>query len=618
MNGPGRNKGTRAIALVIGAIVLLAVSDAAAMTIVVRDDANMVAAADAIVHATVGDVEARLHENGRVFTHVELLVHETWKGSIPDSEIEIVEPGGVTREAMDRVPGVPPFRSGEDVVLFLVRTRSGAWSVLDFWAGAFRVLELADGRAIVSRSPHGEGLFLRGPGFEPFADGPREFAAFREWIRAREEGSSSDIRYRLTRAEIEASGGVVGPETPEDEPSRKWKLMGNSARWHVFDTGGSEAWYYGNDPQVGFNANGPAEFGRALAAWSGETVATIEMTNAGRHTPHGVGWANGTDGVSEVLFNDPYDEIDGAFSCANGGVLAFGGIHGASGQHTYRGGTWWSAVEGDVVFQNWNQDCAWLDADDLTEVIQHELGHTLGFGHSYDNGENGNALTEDALMRWFSHGGALADTLGEDDRCVAYWLYPAARVDTGLSPNSSVTVSPATVSPNGSATVTVTLSDGSGAVPGQVVRGWIETTSGSATGSLDRGTPYPDVPFEDLGDGRYTATVTAGAGDGTVRIHVRVNCCDDAIPAPPEPCDAFSPTATLTVVSGPIPGDATGDGTVDGDDLDMIVRELFDTDGTAAADRCDDPNPCPEAESDGNSDGVLDAADLAVAIKNGS
>lgn len=592
---------------------------ALATTIVVRDDAALLKAADAVVDATVEDARPVLHSNGRVYTHVRLLVHEAWKGHPSGSTLTLVEMGGVTERVMDWVPGTPDYVPGTRVVAFLTRGRDGNWHTLDMWAGLFRVRETEGGRAVLLRGRAEDGLLLYGPRFQPFHDAPRDFAAFRSWVRSRQEGSASDIQYRLSRQELREAGGLVD-QAEETPVTAKWGLMGNGIRWHEYDYGGVEGWYYGNDPQAGFLAgttsgDGPAEFARALATWEDDPTSTIRLNNLGRHTPYGSGWNGGTDGYSEVLFNDPYGEIAGDFDCSSGGTLGFGGIHGASGSHTFRGQTWWSATEGDVVMQSWTQDCSWLDSEDLTEILEHELGHTLGFGHSYDNGEGHNQLTDDALMRWIAHGGALADALGEDDRCAAYWLYPAARVDTALSPNSSVTVSPATVGAGGSATVTVHLDSGSGPVTGRIVRGWIETVSGTASGTLDRGNAYPDATFTDLGTGDYTATLTTGAGDGQLRVHIKVNCCDDAVPAPDEPCDPFTPTALLTVASGPFPGDANGDNVVDGADLVLTVQEIFDMDGTATADRCAD-GPCPQPEVDGDGDSDIDAADMAVVIKN--
>ncbi len=603
---------------VVTILVLAAATvPAAATTIVVRNDGAMLAAADAVLDATVEDVRPVLHPNGRVYTHVRLLVHEAWKGDVPGPSLTVVEMGGATDGVMDWVPGVPRYVPGTRVVVFLVRGRDGSWHTLDMWAGMFRVRETTDGRAVLVRGRTEDGLLLYGPRFEPFHDAPRDFAAFRSWVRARTEGVSSDIQYRLSRQELREAGGLVA-ESAQEPVTAQWALMGNGIRWHEYDFGGVEGWYYGNAPQVGFTAgttsgDGPQEFARALATWQDDPTSTIRLNDLGAHTPYGTGWNGGADGFSEVLFNDPYDEIAGDFDCASGGTLGFGGIHAASGTHTFRGQSWYSATEGDVVMQSWTQDCTWLDSEDLTEILQHELGHALGFGHSYDSGETHNQLTDDAVMRWTAHGGSLADTLGEDDRCAAYWLYPAGRVDTVLSPNSTVTVSPSTVGVGGTATVTVHLDTGSGPVTGRIVRGWIETVSGSATGTLDRGNAYPDAPFSDHGTGDYTATLTTGGGDGQLRIHIKVNCCDDAVPAPDEPCDPFTPTALLTVVSGPFPGDANGDLVVNGADLVLTVQEIFDMDGTAAADRCGD-GPCPEPEVDGDGDSDIDAADLAVVI----
>jgi hypothetical protein len=99
------------------------------------------------------------------------------------------------------------------------------------------------------------------------------------------------------------------------------------------------------------------------------------------------------------------------------------------------------------------------------------------------------------------------------------------------------------------------LNNGTSAVSGQIVRASVETTSGSASGTLDDGNAYPDAPLQDNGDGTYSTQITAGSGEGSLTVRFKINCCDDAVPAPPENCDEFSPTATLVVSSAGGGGD---------------------------------------------------------------
>jgi len=550
--------------LLVAGIVLLHSFPAFSMTLIVRTDRQMIETADLICDATVVEVEPRLHENGRVFTHIVLDVHEFWKGAVKGNQVELIERGGAADGVLDVVPGTPRYQRGDHVVVFIARTPSGL-QTLDAWAGQFRVATTAKGRSVVFRPAAGPGVRLFRVRWEPFKDVLRDYSRFRAAVmNFRTVGGIG--RYMISDECLKDDGDLY-------VAGAKWKPLSDTSnyRWSQFDTGTAEPWYYGNDPQIGFVAgqtsgDGPAEHARALSTWTNDPGSTVSMSEAGQHSPYGPGWNGGTDGISEVLFNDPYDEISGSFSCTSGGVLAFGGVHGVSGSQTFRGESYWTIVEGDVVFQDWTADCSWLDSESLTEVIQHEIGHALALGHSVESGETSNQLTDDALMRWTAHGGALADKLGEDDRCGIYWLYPQARVDIELSANSAVSASPAAIGPGEATTITVNLGDGTAPLPGQLVRAVVTTTSGDASGTLSAGGAYPDATFTDNGDGSYTAVLTAGAGTGELEVAFRVNCCDDGIPAPPYPCDAFAPTLTIPV----------------NDTSDLIFEDGFES-GTADA-----------------------------------
>jgi len=533
------------------------------MTIFVRSDADMIRLADAVVYARVHSVEARQHPNGRIYTHVMLDLEESWKGEFSSSSVELVERGGESNGVIDVVFGTPEYTPGDEVVVFAVKGKQGL-ETMDAWAGRFLVRSTRSGRAFLQRPKAGPGVQFYRAGFQPFEDCLRDFQAFREAVM--HPSPKAVLRSHVSFEDLKDD-----PLLPT--PSAKWKpLSSNNYRWNQFDSQSAEPWYYGNDPQIGFPAgqtsgDGPPELQRALATWTDDPSSHVYLTPAGQHQPYGAGWNNGPDGYSEVLFNDPYDEITGSFSCSSGGVLGFGGIHGISGSQVFRGESYGSVVEGDVVFQDWPGDCSWMNSEYLTEVIQHEVGHALGMGHSYESGESHNQLTDDALMRWLAHNGSLADVLGEDDRCGIYWLYPEARVDTDLSPHSSVTITDPVLEPDGSTTLTVNLNDGFGPLSGQILRAWITTVSGGATGTLAAGNAYPGAPLTDNGDGSYTTTVTAGSNLGDFEIHIRVNCCDDALPAPPVSCDAFSQTTTVTVSDAP---------------TDLIFADGFDDNSTSA------------------------------------
>src|SRR5207237_5891994 len=117
----------------------------------------------------------------------------------------------------------------------------------------------------------------------------------------------------------------------------------------------------------------------------------------------------------------------------------------------------------------------------LAEIVAHEFGHTLGFGHSTDN---------TALMYPTVTG--RGPSLRTDDQNAARWLYP-----NGSAPPPPPTVPAApsglTATPSGTA---VTLN-------------WID----NATNETGQSVHYP------VGNGAFFKTADVGANVGTATLH---------------------------------------------------------------------------------------------------
>jgi hypothetical protein len=126
-----------------------------------------------------------------------------------------------------------------------------------------------------------------------------------------------------------------------------------------------------------------------------------------------------SDDVSAILFDDPYRDdpdnaVEGTFSCGRGGVLAIGGPYFTIATRTYRGERYHEAVEADIV-TNDGTECYFQGNPSVAqEVFAHELGHTLGLGHSEE---------DDALMRATAHNDLRGARLHGDDRAAVAQLY---------------------------------------------------------------------------------------------------------------------------------------------------------------------------------------------------
>src|SRR5579875_3507081 len=89
-----------------------------------------------------GNAVAR--DAGEIWTLSSFDVEETWRGEAP-RRIEVRLLGGSLGEVTSHVSGVPRFRAGEDVVLFLEPTKRGDYSVVSWEQGTFRVRGHASG-----------------------------------------------------------------------------------------------------------------------------------------------------------------------------------------------------------------------------------------------------------------------------------------------------------------------------------------------------------------------------------------------------------------------------------------------------------------------------------------
>jgi hypothetical protein len=76
--------------------------------------------------------------DGEIWTVTSFEVRETWKGSVA-GVIRIRLLGGRTAQLTSHVAGVPRFRAGEEVVMFLAPIRGGEYSIVSWAQGTFRI-----------------------------------------------------------------------------------------------------------------------------------------------------------------------------------------------------------------------------------------------------------------------------------------------------------------------------------------------------------------------------------------------------------------------------------------------------------------------------------------------
>jgi hypothetical protein len=125
--------------LVLGsAVFLLLVATTARATTLARMSLDeLTASADAVVRAQCLSSESRW-EGGEIWTFTNFEVLEPMNGVAPRL-LTVRLLGGQVGHLISTVSGAPRFDPGEEVILFLERTRAGDFSVTDWIVGTIRV-----------------------------------------------------------------------------------------------------------------------------------------------------------------------------------------------------------------------------------------------------------------------------------------------------------------------------------------------------------------------------------------------------------------------------------------------------------------------------------------------
>lgn len=109
-----------------------------ATTLLAMDVAALTKGSGSVVRGTVKSVEPRWTKDGaRIMTDAVIEVRETWKGTHRDT-LTVMQQGGVIGDVGQLVHGTIPFRSGDEVVLFL-EPRGERFMITGMMQGVFRV-----------------------------------------------------------------------------------------------------------------------------------------------------------------------------------------------------------------------------------------------------------------------------------------------------------------------------------------------------------------------------------------------------------------------------------------------------------------------------------------------
>jgi len=412
-------------------------------TFVPLSSQHLVSTSDSIVVGTI--LSSENSETSGIWTEYQLNVTRWIKTGPLDPRNSVVTlslPGGYDSSSglSLHIDGTPELYDDDNGIFFIKQVNhiNGTirYQFHEFGQGHFRVLH-SNGTSIAYRPYE-----LRGN--ESVAT-VRQANSFINWISNTAAGIDESESSSLINVRMES--------ILDDAISHKrFTTMNDGAnvvRWSNFDNGGSVQWLRSASTQSGVTGGGLTELSQSFDAWNGNPNTPINYVLTGTTTS-----TNGlskSDGINSVLFNDPANYIASSFNCNSGGTLATGGYWYGGSFATFRGIKFRVIIEGDLVIQD-GISC-YVNSNSnpsatLSNIITHELGHTLGLGHSCGDSNSGTCVSGSiqdlAVMRAYAHpnGGY---TLGADDNSGIEYLYSTCYPNCPSSSVASPTPKPASI-----------------------------------------------------------------------------------------------------------------------------------------------------------------------------
>lgn len=398
---------------IVALIFSAAAWQAGATSYVPMHDEDLLAQTPLVVSGQVAAIRQTV-VGTKAYTDYDIAVDRVAKGRLATGTVTVRTPGSIDNGTRGvRLFGTPRYSSFERGAWFLEPRPDGTYGVMQLILGAFHERPTTTGQPVLMRELDEVTAVAKSTRVQ---EGPRSRDRFLDWIENRSAGRR-----------VHAASYFADPASVMQSPTAKYTLIDdNRPRWFAFDQNQGVSWFAGRrgyrKPDGTYT--GIPSFRSALKVWNRERGSNINYVYAGAARDPSF---DQCDGVNAIVWDDPHNDIAGSFSCSGGGVLAVGGPC-FGGNVAYSGRMHGRIAGGDIVTQN-GAGCFFEENGGANgvEVFTHELGHTLGFGHSCGDRESpacaDTARGSDAIMRAFAHGDGRGGALKVDDRAAARSLY---------------------------------------------------------------------------------------------------------------------------------------------------------------------------------------------------